>query len=451
MPTPPSRHDPYAAFRIRSYRDYLFGSLLVQVGTAGQGLAIGWEVYQRTGQAMSLAWVGLLQALPMLLLTLPAGVLADRFDRKKIILAGLAGTTLTSIGLALLSSLQGSLGWLYLLLLLDSAFLRAAWPARTAILPMLVPRDTFENAVKWRTSSGQVSAMVGPAVGGLLLAWYLPAAYWAAAASTVLFSLLVLRMPIPKVQSTGEIRRGMAGLAHDLVEGVGFVWRKKLLLGAISLDLFAVLFGGAVYLLPIFASDLINLAGTGLSPEEALGWLRSAPAAGALVTALALAYLPPMRRAGRTLLLSVAGFGIVTIVFGLSTSFWLSMAMLFFTGVFDNVSVVVRHTLVQLATPDSMRGRVSAVNAVFIGSSNELGGFESGAVAQLFSPVISVVSGGIGTLVVVATWAGLFPGLRQLKSLDQTEDVLAGPLADTAGHPAHQPQVDDQPRDGAGR
>ena len=419
--SPPARHDPYAAFRLPAYRDYLFGSLFVNVGTAGQSVAIGWEVYQRTGQAMSLAWVGLMQAIPMLLLTLPAGVLADRFDRRKIMLVGLAGTTLTSVALGVLSIREGPIGWMYFFLLLDSAFLRTAWPARAALLPMLVPREIFENAVKWRTSGFQISGMVGPAVGGFLVAWRLPSAYFVAAASTAIFMLLLVRLKVPPLVVTPGAGRGMAGVVADLTEGVAFVWRNKLLLGAISLDLFAVLLGGAVYLLPIYATDILGVG------ERGLGWLRAAPAAGALVTALALAYMPPMRRAGLALMLSVAGFGVATVVFGISTSFPLSMAMLALTGAFDNISVVIRHTLVQLATPDAMRGRVSAVNAVFIGSSNELGGFESGAVAQAFGPIVSVVSGGVGTLLIVAAWSGLFPGLRKLTELGTLDgDAPAG-------------------------
>ena len=206
-------------------------------------------------------------------------------------------------------------------------------------------------------------------------------------------------------------------MLRQVAEGVGFVWRKKVLLGAISLDMFGVLLGGAVYLLPIFARDIIAPAGVGLSPEQTLGYLRAAPAAGALVMALILTHTPPFRRAGRTMLLAVAGFGAATIVFGLSSNLWLSMAMLALTGALDNISVVVRHTMVQLATPNEMRGRVSAVNAMFISSSNELGGFESGAVAHFFGPVVSVVSGGIGTIAIVLAWAGLFPSLRKVGRL----------------------------------
>ena len=423
MPDPavPETHDPYAAFRVPAFREYLIAGTFVSIGTAGQGLAIGWEVYQRTEQAMSLAWVALMQAIPMLLLTLPAGVLADRVDRRTIMLWGMAGTSLTSIALGVLSAVEGNIWLMYLMLLIDSAFLRLTWPARSALMPMLVPRDTFENAVKWRTSLGQISGLAGPAVGGFIIAWNLPAAYFVSAASTVLFMLVIARLNVNTKPEPGVAGRGIGGIFTDLREGLSFVWRRKLILAAISLDLFAVLFGGAVYLLPIYAEDILKVGATGL------GWLNAAPAAGALVTALALAYTPPMKRAGWTLLLSVAGFGVATIVFGFSTSFWLSMAMLFLTGVFDNVSVVVRHTLVQLATPDAMRGRVSAVSAVFIGSSNQLGGFESGTVAQLTNPVFSVVSGGIGTIVVVLAWSGLFPGLRELTRLDSAGDVDAEP------------------------
>lgn len=394
-----------------AFRRYLGGSLLVNLGTAAQGLAIGWEVYQRTGQALSLGLVGLVQAMPMFLFTLPAGYLADVFDRRKLMMASLLGAALTSLGLAWFSHRRGAIPWMYVLLFLDASFLRLGSPARTALLPELIPRDLFENAVKWRTSLFQISGMVGPALGGFLIAWSLPSAYLFCALGSLAFVALLATLKVPPGP------RGEQGnMLRQVAEGIRFVWRNKLLLGAISLDLFAVLLGGAVYLLPVFARDILELGPTGLTPEKALGWLRAAPAAGALVMALIMAHRPPMRRAGQTLFGAVAGFGLATIAFGLSKHFWFSWGMLFLTGVCDNVSVVVRHTLVQLGTPNEMRGRVSAVNAVFIGSSNELGGFESGLVAQWFGPVVSVVSGGIGTLLVVAVWMLRFPGLLKFRS-----------------------------------
>lgn len=403
-----TRHDPYAAFRVAAYRRYMIGSMLVQIGTGAQGVAIGWEMYNRTDQPLALGLVGLAQAVPMIAMSLPAGYLADRFDRKALLIASLCGASLLSLALAFLSASHGPTWVMYLLLFLDSAVLTLGRPARTALLPLLVPREIFENAVAWRTSLQQIAAVTGPALGGLIVALSLPAAYLVAAGSTLLFALALSRMIVPR----GEPGAGGASLA-SLLAGVQFVFGNRLILSAISLDLFAVLFGGAVYLLPIYARDILEVGTTGL------GWLRAAPAAGAFCTAILLAHLPPMRHAGRNLLLAVAGFGVATILFGLSRSFWFSLLMLFLTGVFDNVSVVVRHTLLQLLTPDVMRGRVSAVNSVFIGSSNELGGFESGLVAEYFSPTVSVVSGGIGTLVVVGAMAARSRELREFGALKE--------------------------------
>ena len=405
-------HDPYGALRIPLFLRFLTATCLVRMGTAAQGLAIGWEIYNRTDQALALGLVGLVQAVPMLLFTLPAGYLADVFDRRKLMMLSLVGATFSSLCLAAFSWYGAPIPYLYLLLFLDSTFLRLGWPARSAIMPLLVPETLFENAVKWRTSLMQITGIGGPAIGGFVIAFNIQAAYLLSALSSAAFVLFLSTVRLPPAP---RIPRG--NMFGQVAEGMRFVWHRKLLLGAISLDLFAVLLGGAVYLLPIFARDIIDLEPTGLAPEAALGWLRAAPAVGACVMALLMAHLPPINRAGKILLWSVAGFGVATILFGFSQSFWLSLIALALTGAFDNVSMVVRHVVTQMSTPNEMRGRVSAVNAVFIGSSNELGGFESGLVAQLFTPLISVVSGGIGTLVVVATWSGLFPKLRKLGSL----------------------------------
>ena len=232
------------------------------------------------------------------------------------------------------------------------------------------------------------------------------------ALSSAVFILFLFFMALPDAP-----RSPRGNMMGQVVEGLRFVWRTKLVLGATSLDMFAVLLGGAVYLLPIFARDIIDLRGVDISAEAALGWLRAAPAVGAFTAALLLAYLPPMKRAGRMLLVCVAGFGVATIGFGLTDNLWLAMTMLALTGALDNVSMVIRHVVLQMSTPNEMRGRVSAVNAIFVSSSNELGGAESGTVAHFFTPVISVISGGIGTLVVVAAWTGLFPSLRRLGPL----------------------------------
>ncbi len=415
-------HDPYGALRITFFRRFLVVGSLVRIGTAAQGLAIGWEIYERTGQALSLGMVGLVQAIPMLLLTLPAGYLADVFDRRKLMMLSLSGATVTSIGLAITSWYQVPLAWMYLLLLLDSASLRMGWPAASAIMPLLVPASLFENAAKWRTSAMQITGIAGPAFGGFLISVNIQAAYLISALSSAAFVIFLATVRLP---AAPRIERG--DMIGQTLEGLRFVWRRKLILGAISLDLFAVLLGGAVYLLPIFAKEIIELGRLGLEPEEALGWLRAAPAVGALTTAILVAHLPPFRRSGKALLWCVAGFGLATIAFGLSENFWFSLLMLAFVGAFDNVSMVVRHVVTQMATPNQMRGRVSAVNAIFVGSSNELGGFESGVVAQIFNPIISVVSGGIGTLLVVATWAKFFPDLRKLGSLSSLDPYRESP------------------------
>lgn len=407
-----TRHDPYAAFRHRNYTLFMVGSMLAQIGGGGQGLAIGWELYKRTGQPLALGMAGLAQALPMVVLTLLAGYLADRFDRKRLLILSIAGGALMSAALALLSVFEGPLWMIYVLLALNASVLTLGRPARTAILPLLVPREVLENAVAWRTSLQQVSSVTGPALGGLIIAFSLPAAYLASAAAAGLFALLLALMRLPPVTQT------TSGITwSQLVAGVHFVRSQKLILAAISLDLFAVLLGGATYLMPVYATDILKVG------ERGLGLLQAAPAVGALITALLMAHRPPMQRAGRTLLFAVAGFGVATILFGLSQSFYLSLFALFLTGVCDNVSVVVRHTLVQLLTPDAMRGRVAAVNGIFIGSSNELGGFESGVVAQAFSPVVSVVSGGIGCLLVVLVAALAAPQLRRFTSFKEAVEA----------------------------
>lgn len=378
-----------------------------------ESVAIGWEMYLRTDSAFTLGLVGLIQAIPLLVFTLPGGYFADVFDRKRLIQFSLAGTTFTSLCLGFLSMTEGPTVIMFVLLLFGASCNSLASPARFAIFPQLVPPEVLENGIRWRSMSWQVSSVVGPALGGLIIVWSLPSAYFLSASGSLLCLLILFFVSFSRDKSSPP-----GSPLGQLMGGITFVKNSPILLGAISLDLFAVLLGGAVYLLPIYARDYIDLSPLNLEPEQALGWLRAMPAVGALFMAIYLTYRPPMRHAGRDMFLAVAGFGVATIVFGLSRNFWLSMTMLFFTGFFDMISVVIRHTLLQLHTPNEMRGRVSAVNSLFIGSSNELGGFESGVVARIFNPVVSVVSGGVGTLLVVCIWATRFPSLRKLKKLE---------------------------------
>lgn len=413
--TSPEKHNPYAAFLIPNYRLYVLGWFLSLLGTRIQSLAIGWDMYERTGDALALGLVGLAQAVPAMVLALPAGYLADRFERPKLVLISLLGMTITSLMLALLSYWQGSITMMYMMLALDAAAVMIGRPARVALLPQLVPPNVLPNAVTWNMSLMQISGVLGPALGGFIILWGVPVAYAAAALSSLLFALFILYFDFEP-----DVKEAKAASFETLVAGIKFVRDARIVLTMITLDLFAVLLGGAVYLLPIYAKDILQVGEIGFS------WLRAAPAVGAFVMAMLMVYLPPMKRAGWGLLWSITGFGVATIIFGISTNFWLSCAMLFLTGAFDNISMVVRHTMQQLLTPNEMRGRVSAVTSVFTGASNELGGLESGLVADRFGPVVSVVSGGIGTLVVVAGAAWLSPQLRALGRMEDTEPVSVG-------------------------
>jgi len=397
---------------VPDYRKYCIGALIVLIGTQMQSVALQWEIYERTEEAIYLGLIGLVQIIPAILFLLPSGHIADTYDRRRVVALGMVGTTLTSIGLYVASIMVAPVYVIFILLFFDAVFLVLARPARAAMMPLIVPEKIFGNAVAWNTSLFQVALMAGPALGGVVVGLYLPAAFIISAVASATFAVLILMITIPKNTAKREPLS-----IERLLSGAKFVKDSKLVLGAVGLDMFAVLLGGATYLLPIYAKDILHV------DERGFGLLRAAPAVGAFAMAILLAHRPPMQRAGRNLLWAVAGFGLATIAFGLSEWFWLSFVMLMMTGVTDNISMVIRHTLVQLATPNEMRGRVSAINSVFIGVSNEMGGFESGFVAQYFGPIVSVVSGGIGTLFVVAATAIGFPQLRKLGRL---EDVAPG-------------------------
>ena len=406
----PHDADPYAAWRLSNYRRYAIGWFMLTFGNQVGTVAVGIHLYNQTGDALVLGIVGLIQALPVLILAIAGGQLADRFDRRHVMMAMLSVGTLVSAGLVVASWTNASPAWFYLLLGLGATGQALGGPARAALLPAIVEPHIFNNAMTWSTSVFHVSTMTGPVVGGLLVSWDSTAtAAFLVVTVCRLFSLLA----IATLRCRAFERDTESVSLQSLLAGIRFVGRQKVVLAAITLDLFAVLFGGVTYLLPIFTRDVLQLE----AHEAAVGFFRSAEAIGAVTMAMLIAHAPPMKRAGRTLLWAVAGFGLATIVFGLSRSFWLSLSMMFLIGALDNVSVVVRHTLVQMLTPDAMRGRVSAVNAVFITASNDLGGFESGLTARLFGPIISVVGGGVCTILVVLTSAHLFPQLRAVGSL----------------------------------
>ncbi len=395
--------DPYAALRYPDFRRFLLGHVLASMGFQMQTVAVGWYLYDRTGSALALGGVGLAQVVPIFALTLPAGHVSDRFDRRRVMVLSFGVLALASLGMAALSLVHGPIALLYGLLVLYGIGRAFGATARDSLAPQLLPLHLLGNGATWRSGTFQIAAVVGPALGGFVIGMRHSAtpAFVLAAFCAIVFAIQAARMsPRPFERTRGETP------FQRLVAGARFVWQTRILIAIITLDMFAVLLGGATMLLPVYAKDILHVGPSGL------GWLMAGPSLGAIVVAVAVAYAP-MRRAGRALLWAVSGFGVATIVFGFSHSFALSLVALAFVGGFDMVSVIIRATLVQVLTPDELRGRVAAINALFIGTSNELGGFESGAAAALLGPVWAVVGGGIGSIVVVGVVALLWPEVRR--------------------------------------
>jgi MFS family permease len=407
-------HDAYASLRIRDYRAFLAAMAAVFVATQVQSAVLGWQVYALTGDPLALGLVGLAEAVPFLALTFVGGWAADRVDRRALSVASLVAVGASAASLIVLSlgAPRGALPFYAAQALagLGRAFFR---PASSSLGSELVPREHYQNAATWRSSTVHVAQVLGPALGGGLIALGGPRLAYAVVVALSALGLATLgaiaRRP-PRVRAAAP-----GGLVAELSDGVRFVVREPVLLGAMSLDLFAVLFGGATALLPIFARRL----GVG---EVGFGVLRAAPAVGSVAMSFALARFGHFRRAGRVLLWSVAAFGLTWILFAFSPWYALSLALLALGGALDNVSVVLRGTLVQLWTPQEKMGRVSAVNGFFIGSSNELGAFESGLAARLLGTVPSVVFGGVMTLVTVGLVAWRAPALRRLERLGKARE-----------------------------
>lgn len=366
---PITRHDPFAALRFRDFRLLMIGTFVTVIAEQMLNVALGWELYERTRSPLMLGLVGLVQVLPVLALALIAGHTADRFDRKRIVVLTMLTIALCTLGLTVLSYSSGPLLFIYGCLLIIGVARAFQSPAVSSLTAQVVPAEYFSNAATWESSAWQASSIIGPALGGFLIAVQKQATGVYALVATLILAvglMLGLLRPRPVAPSEEELS------LDSLLAGARFIWNTKIIMASITLDMFAVLLGGATALLPVFARDIL------LVGAEGLGWLRAAPAVGATLAGLSLAFLPPFRHAGRTLLLVVAGFGLATIVFGLSRSFALSLLMLALLGALDNISVVIRSTLLLTRTPDSMRGRVNAVHFVFIGISNELGAFEWG-------------------------------------------------------------------------
>lgn len=404
------RQSPYAVLRNSNLLLYLLGRLAAFFGFQMLTVAVGWELYERTHSALSLGFVGLVQFVPMLVMTLPAGHLADTQPRKQIIIAMEALLAAASLGLMLISWAHGPVFWVYLCLLASGVGRTFLGSASASFLPQLVSREEFPRAVNWSTSVFQFSAVTGPAFSGAIIAVTHNAS--AVYGINMVFQLLCLTAILFVRAEHRTLTKEEVSLA-SLWGGFHFVFSNPIILGAITLDLFAVLFGGATALLPVYAKDILHVG------PQGLGLLQAALPVGSLLCAIYMAHRAPLERAGRALIIAVIIFGLATIGFGYSTSFWLSMLMLFICGAADTISVIVRHTLVQMLTPDAMRGRVSAVNNLFIGTSNELGGFESGLASYWRGPLFSVVSGGIATIVVVLVVAWIWPQIPRYGQLVQ--------------------------------
>jgi MFS family permease len=422
MPAPPTTPDPYAPWRRPDYRRYAGSWFLITFSRRVEFFAVTIHLvrtFDPTQASFALGMMGLVQALPVMLLAIAGGHLADRFNRRTVMLLTFSLGIVSAAGLLAVALLHGDTWWIYLLLAIGAVGWALGNPARQALLPQLVPSELFSNSVAWNSTVFYVASVTGPVVGGAIVGASKGLGLAAAFAVVMLCRLVALAgITLLHDQRTGQVEQSVSW--ESVAAGIRFVWRTKLILATITLDLFAVLLGGATYLLPIYAENILHVG------PSALGLLLSADAIGAICMALLLAHRPPLRRAGPTLLGAVSGCGVATIVFGLSQWFWLSLLAMFLIGAMDNISVVVRHTLVQMLTPDEMRGRVSAVNGVFIVASNDLGGLESGLTAGLFGrmfgpalgPVISVVGGGVGMILVVLGAMRVWPQLLRIGSLD---------------------------------
>jgi MFS family permease len=413
-----SRADPYAVLRIANYRYFVLGRSFFTLAMQMQTVAVSWEIYQRLSAktadaALALGLIGLVQVLPMMVLALPGGQAADRFDRRTIVRTTQLLFASCALAMLILSRSHAPVGYYYIVLAVAACGRAFTAPAIASLFPTLLPREILPNAAMWNSSIFQFSAMLGPALGGIIVAREGAATSYVVNIICASLAFLTFSLTTPVTAKSEK-----APITWDsLLSGVRFVFGTRLLLGLFCLDLFAVLLGGATALLPIFANDLLKAG------PQGYGLLRAAPSFGAVAMALVTAHLPPWRKAGSVMLFGVAGFGLATLLFGISKLLWLSMVALALTGMFDNISVVVRQTVMQMITPDAMRGRVSAITFLFISCSNELGELESGLTARWFGAVGSVLFGGIGTLLVVLGSAVIFPEIGKLGRLHELKPI----------------------------
>ncbi|HMQ68952.1 MAG TPA: MFS transporter [Ignavibacteria bacterium] len=404
--------DPYSTLRFWEFRNFTLARLFITIASQMQAVIVGWQIYEITKDPLSLGMIGLAEAIPSISVLLFAGHITDTNDRKKIVMYSVILMSLCSILLLIISTdtidifASNKVTAMYAAIFLSGIGRGFSAPSFFAFVSQLVPKDILPNAITWNTTTWQTGAVSGPAIGGLLYGFIGATNSYS---TIVFFWILAIILIAPIAKKPIPEALSIMSLKQRLTIGLKFILERKIILGAISLDLFAVLFGGAVALLPIFAGEIL------LVGPQGLGALRAAPSIGAVIMAVYMTRHKITKNAGRNLLVGIFGFGICIIVFGLSENFYLSLTMLALSGAFDSVSVVVRSTIIQLMTPDNMKGRVSAVNSIFIGSSNEIGAFESGVAAKLLGTVPSVIFGGVMTLIIVSFVTVASPALRKLK------------------------------------
>ena len=416
-----AKRDPYAALRFKEFNIFLLFRFILVFGWSMQFIIIEWQVYTLTKDPLSLGIIGLMEIIPAFSMALFAGHIVDQSEKRNLLLKCIGLFSLISFGLFFLTSPSVESDWdskyiLYSIyaFVFFGGLLRAFFgPTIFSLVALIVPKKVYPNAATWNSSTWQMASMLGPAFAGLTINWI--GVHWSLC---IVFGLIVLSFILLFGISRKPILNPKIGepIVQSLKEGVRFVFKTKAILGALSLDMIAVLFGGAIALLPVFAQDILKVG------SEGFGLLRAAPAVGAFLTMLITAYIPISKNAGLKLLAAIFSFGVCIIVFGLSSVFWISVVALFFSGVTDGVSMVIRQTILQLKTPDHMRGRVSSVNSMFVGSSNELGAFESGVTAKLMGTVTAVVFGGTMTLITVITTGIVSPTFRKL---DLEKDLKA--------------------------
>ena len=413
--TAPRSHDAYAALRLPAFRWFVVSLFTMTIAAQIQVIVVSWQIYDITRDPLSLGLIGLAEALPFIGAALFAGHFADASNRQRISVAALFVLLLSGVALLVMSFLPAHSGsqriWPFYVVIGVSGLARSfLQPARNALGAEIVGRDLYHNAISWRSSTWQAAAVIGPAAGGLLYGFGGPRIAYVVQA--VLMAVAFAAFARIEYRHTPRESIDAMPVGRSLTVGLRFVFSQPVLVGALTLDLFSVLLAGAEALLPVFADQILHVG------PEGLGILRAAPAAGAVIMALALAHRPPFRRAGPTLLFAVAGFSLCIVGFGLSRSFALSGFLLVLSGMFDNISVLIRSTLIQTLTPPALLGRVSSVNSIFIGSSNEIGAFESGVAARLLGAVPAVVLGGLASLGVVGLIAVMIPRLRTMRSIE---------------------------------